>query len=77
MISTTYIGIALVILVVGRITYLRYFHPLAHVPGPFWASVTELHRFYHNWIKNGTHYRQFEKYQVQYGQRYTPYSKND
>src|SRR3954470_13312688 len=65
--TTSYIGTALVVLAVGRIVYLRYFHPLAHVPGPFWASVSELYRFYYDFIQNGTYYRQFEGYQARYG----------
>ena len=26
--------------------YNRYFHPLRHFPGPFWASVTNLWKLY-------------------------------
>ncbi len=54
MISFPFIGIALGPLVVGRIIYLRSFHPLAKVPGPFLASITELYRFYYDYIKNGS-----------------------
>lgn len=31
-----------------QIIYYRYFHPLRHFPGPFWASVTRLWIAYHN-----------------------------
>ncbi|KUJ24271.1 cytochrome P450 [Mollisia scopiformis] len=26
--------------------YNRYFHPLSHIPGPFWSSVTDLFKLY-------------------------------
>jgi cytochrome P450 len=31
-----------------QIVYYRFFHPLRHFPGPFWASVTRLWVAYHN-----------------------------
>lgn len=31
-----------------QIIYYRFFHPLRHFPGPFWASVTRLWVAYHN-----------------------------
>lgn len=34
--------------VVYQIVYYRFFHPLRHFPGPFWASVTRLWIAYHN-----------------------------
>ncbi|KAH7066573.1 cytochrome P450 [Paraphoma chrysanthemicola] len=33
---------------VYQIVYYRFFHPLRHFPGPFWASVTRLWVAYHN-----------------------------
>lgn len=39
----------LLVLAVGYIIYLRYFHPLAKYPGPFWASVTNFWKAYHYW----------------------------
>lgn len=32
--------------VVGNIIYNRYFHPLRHFPGPFWASVSDFWKLY-------------------------------
>lgn len=26
--------------------YNRYFHPLSHVPGPFWGSVSDFYKLY-------------------------------
>ena len=65
-------GIALALLIVGRIIYLRYFHPLANVPGPFLASITELYRFYFDFIKNGSFYLKFEDFRAKYGWRLRP-----
>lgn len=31
-----------------QVVYYRFFHPLRHFPGPFWASVTRLWVAYHN-----------------------------
>lgn len=31
-----------------QVIYYRFFHPLRHFPGPFWASVTRLWIAYHN-----------------------------
>ena len=31
------------------VIYQRYFHPLASVPGPFWASLTRLWMVKHSW----------------------------
>lgn len=67
MISTAPIVAALLIFLTARIIYQRHFHPLSHIPGPFWASITNLHRFYYDYIKNGTYYRQFDRYQARYG----------
>ena len=30
----------------ARCIYNRYFHPLRHIPGPFWGSVTEGYKLY-------------------------------
>jgi len=66
-ISATQLGVGFLLYVVGRIIYLRYFHPLAHIPGPFFASITGLHRFYYDYIRNGSYYLQFERYRDIYG----------
>ncbi|GAB1315620.1 hypothetical protein MFIFM68171_05830 [Madurella fahalii] len=53
---------------ISRVIYSRYLHPLAHVPGPFWASISELYRFYHNFAGgNGALYLQFEGLREKYG----------
>jgi len=60
-------GVLAFLLVLSRIIYLRYFHPLAKIPGPFLASVTDLYRFYYDYINHGSYYLQFEMFQAKYG----------
>jgi len=44
----SYSPIAAVLCLIGLIIYRRYFHPLANVPGPFLASITDFYIFkYH------------------------------
>ncbi|RPA85792.1 cytochrome P450 [Ascobolus immersus RN42] len=41
-----YLPVTLFTLLAARIIYLRHFHPLAHIPGPFLESITNLTRMY-------------------------------
>jgi len=52
---------------VGKMIYNRFFHPLAHVPGPVLGTMTELYRFYHLFIRSGTFYLLFEELRDKYG----------
>ena len=36
--------------------YNRFLHPLASILSPFLASISELYRFYHNFIRRGSLY---------------------
>ncbi|RPA84492.1 cytochrome P450 [Ascobolus immersus RN42] len=45
--TIVFISLTLFTIIAYSIIYNRFFHPLAHVPGPFWASVTPLVRVYH------------------------------
>lgn len=47
--SITTISIALFGILVLYVVYQRFFHPLAKVPGPFWASLTRLWITKHSW----------------------------
>ncbi|KAK4448316.1 Trichodiene oxygenase [Podospora aff. communis PSN243] len=47
--------------------YNRFFHPLASIPGPFLASISELYRFHHNFIRRGSLYTQFDALRATYG----------
>ena len=62
------IAVSLMFWEVGWIIYYRYFHPLARVPGPYLASVSELYRFYHNFIRKGALYHEFDRLRDQYGE---------
>lgn len=42
-------GIASVVVGCTYIVYYRVFHPLARYPGPFFASLTNLWKLYHQW----------------------------
>ena len=44
-----YSQFTLVAYVLLSIAYARLLHPLKHVPGPFWASITRLWIVYHVW----------------------------
>ena len=46
--------------------YNRYFHPLRHFPGPFWASVSD---FFKLWI---LHTKQAHTLGLEYHERYGP-----
>jgi hypothetical protein len=36
----------LTLFTLSRAIYNRYFHPLRHFPGPFWASITDFYLVY-------------------------------
>ncbi|KAK0620047.1 benzoate 4-monooxygenase cytochrome P450 [Immersiella caudata] len=55
------------LLLVTYILYNCFFHPLASVPGPFLAKFSELYRFYHNFIRHGSLYTQFDALKAKYG----------
>lgn len=39
-----YLPLSLISYLSYRIVYYRYFHPLSHIPGPFWESISTLFR---------------------------------
>ncbi|KAK8123762.1 cytochrome P450 [Apiospora kogelbergensis] len=62
---------ALGLIVIFKLTYLAFFHPLAKYPGPFLAKFTDAYGFYHGW-KGDIHldmWRSHQKYgdYVRYG----------
>ncbi|GAB7338673.1 hypothetical protein MBLNU457_5399t3 [Dothideomycetes sp. NU457] len=42
------VAISLPVLLVSYVVYQRFFHPLAKVPGPYWASITRLWMIKHS-----------------------------
>ncbi|KAJ5320466.1 hypothetical protein N7508_000749 [Penicillium antarcticum] len=71
---------AYLVYVLSVVVYNRYFHPLRHFPGPFWASITSLWLFktYRLGKANDIHHGLHEKYGdfVRIGPKYLarPYS---
>ena len=51
----------------GTILYRIYVHPLAGVPGPFWAKITSFYGFYFNMVRGGTYYREVERLHGKHG----------
>ncbi|KAF3915690.1 hypothetical protein AA313_de0207615 [Arthrobotrys entomopaga] len=56
----------------GIIIYRLYFHPLSHLPGPFFAKITDLYGAYHAWTQKN-HYHMYNLHK-KYGHviRYGP-----
>lgn len=52
---------------VGWIIYARHFHPLASIPGPFWASITPL------WYQQGVRNKYRDRYQLAVHKKYGPF----
>ncbi|KAH6893038.1 cytochrome P450 [Thelonectria olida] len=53
--------------VVSKAIYRRFFHDLAHVPGPFLPAVTRLYAWYYNVPLEGQFYREIERLHDVYG----------
>jgi cytochrome P450 len=55
---------AYLVYILSVVIYNRYFHPLRHFPGPFWASITSLWLFktYRLGKANDIHHELHEKY---------------
>jgi hypothetical protein len=59
---------AVVIYITSLVVYRRWFHPLAQIPGPFWASVTHFYIVKYNlFSERSQFYLQVEKLHRQYG----------
>lgn len=56
---------------VGISVYRLYFHPLANVPGPFFAKVTYLYSFYYNFLCSGRFYMKIEELHKKHGEIYS------
>ncbi|KAK8022508.1 cytochrome P450 [Apiospora rasikravindrae] len=63
---------ALTLIVLAKLTYLAFFHPLARYPGPFLAKFTDAYGAYHGW-KGDIHLDMWRAHQT-YGDyvRYGP-----
>lgn len=59
---------ATVIYYLSKIVYNYYFHPLAHIPGPWWAAVSYLPEFYYDVIKGGRYFTVILRMHERYGE---------
>jgi hypothetical protein len=65
-----YIVSAIGVWILTMVVYLRWFHPLAKIPGPFWASITHFYIVKYNlFSERSQFYLQIEKLHHIYGMR--------
>jgi hypothetical protein len=63
-----YIISTIILWVSSVVVYRRWLHPLAKIPGPFWASVTHFYIVKYNlFSERSQFYLQTEKLHKQYG----------
>jgi uncharacterized protein (DUF983 family) len=63
-----YIVSAIILWVSSVVVYRRWLHPLAKIPGPFWASVMHFYIVKYNLFSGRSQfYKQIEKLHEQYG----------
>jgi hypothetical protein len=64
--STAFAAV-LVIFYLLKAIYNFYFHPLAHIPGPWWAAVSYLPEIYYDVIKGGRYFTVVIEMHKRYG----------
>jgi hypothetical protein len=65
--------LAVFCLIIYRIIYNIYLHPLSHIPGPKRATFSSLWEFYHDVVRGGRYLWEIEKMHQKYGTaRYLP-----
>jgi hypothetical protein len=68
-----YVASATALYVASLVVYRRWLHPLAQIPGPFWASVTRFYIVKYNlFSERSQFYLQVEKLHQQYGMEKLP-----
>lgn len=71
----TYIASSLALLLAFPAYFLAtrlYFHPLAQIPGPVLAALTDYYVTYYDIVKDGKMVHQLEKLHHQYGEHHLP-----
>lgn len=58
---------AIIFWFLGIFVYRRWFHPLAHIPGPALAAVTFLYAFFFSTVGGSRYYAQIEILHREYG----------
>lgn len=51
----------------SKAVYNYYFHPLAKIPGPWWAAASYLPQFYYDVIQGGRYFTVILRMHEQYG----------
>lgn len=54
----------------ARTVYRLFFHPLAHIPGPWLAAVTTLYEDYYDVVKPGRFVFKIKQLHARYGNAY-------
>jgi hypothetical protein len=66
------LGIGVALLVVARwlykVFYNFYLHPLAKIPGPWWAAVSYLPEMYYDLIQGGRYWTVIVQMHEKYGE---------
>ena len=50
-----------------KAVYRLYFHPLAHLPGPKYCTISHIYEFYWDVIKHGQFYKKLKEIHLEYG----------
>lgn len=64
----SYTAGALLTYVLTRLLYNVYLHPLARLPGPWWAAASYLPEFYYDAVKGGQYFKKVEMMHGFYGE---------
>jgi hypothetical protein len=62
-----YLSTLAVIWLTGTVVYRLRFHPLAHIPGPKLAAITNLYGLYYSVVGGSRFYIQIERLHERYG----------
>lgn len=65
---------AFVLYAAYKIIQRLFFHPLAKVPGPWYAAVSTLYEFYWDCPRSGKYFKKIEEMHKKYGNCLSPYT---
>lgn len=71
LLSWTTVLVALVLLLVAKVIYQLYFHPLAKFPGPKLAAITTWYEGYYDIIKKGRYTFELARLHDKYGRSFS------
>lgn len=64
-------GLCVVAYIIFLVIYRLYFHPLAAIPGPFWAKVSSWYEFYYDFVHVGKYYEKIREMHDRYGESFS------